>query len=167
MSLKVKVDTKQVEFNGLLFNIPKLSLKYYNEMENDNDIQETLYSVIKTIKDNPTSSEYKYIMLQLSAYNGFIKDSITVDGKEYFIENVYQNKPRDFSIDGERVIFEDKLIIVPQSQHDVLKTLCVSHDADKLPAYCLEWAYELLDDLAIDIGDKTITGFGKIQEAFE
>ena len=96
MSLKVKVDTKQVEFNGLLFNIPKLSLKYYNEMENDNDIQETLYSVIKTIKDNPTSSEYKYIMLQLSAYNGFIKDSITVDGKEYFIENVYQNKPRDF-----------------------------------------------------------------------
>lgn len=166
MSLRVKVDQKQVEFNGLLLNIPKLSLSHYAEIEKNNDIKGMLDSIVKTIKENPTSYEYKYIMLQLSAYNGFMKESIVVDNKEYFIENVYHRKPRDFYIGNERVVFEDKFLITAATEYDVIKQLCVSHTPDQLPAYCLEWAYELLDDLAIDIDDKTIIGFDKIEELF-
>lgn len=166
MSLKVKIDQKQVEFNGMLFCIPKLSLNHYAEFEENQDAKQTLDSVIRTIKENPTSYEYKYIMLQLSAYNGFLKESIVVDNKEYFIENVYHKKPRDFILDGEKVVFEDKHLITAQSEYDVIKELCVSHDTNQLPAYCLNWAHELLEDLAIEINGETISGFDNIEELF-
>lgn len=166
MSLKIDIPTKQVMFNDKLFNIPKIGLRYYEKLKNQEDVFSSLDIIIKDIESNPSAAEYEYIMLVLSAYNGFLKYSVDYKGNTYHIENILPIKRRKYYIKETEVIFKDEFISEVLNQYDLLKKLCVSHNVDELPAYTINWANELINNIKLELCDKTLIGFSEIQEFF-
>lgn len=166
MALRIKIPTKQVEFNNKLFNIPKLGINYYKKVSDSSDIQEALDSIIFEINENPTKAEYEYILLNLSAYNGLLKDVVEYKGKQYSIEDVKESSNMVFKINGEEV--KPKPLPPNYIPKDVLSVLRDSFENyEDLPAYALNWADKLLTSIELVLEDKTLNGLIEIQEFFD
>lgn len=168
MNLKLILPMKKIHLNNKEINIPKLGLKHHALIKNEDNPLKALQKLMNSIYPDMDAAESDFVALHLLAFNGRIKDSVTIDNFTYSLDTLYICQKLNFQYQGNEFKFKSYKAFQDFGPVDeVLNSLYIGDDIPDfldMPAFVSKWADDITSTVAILGPDGPIRGLLQIME---
>lgn len=179
MNIIIPTKVVKYEYHGpKTVEIPKFGLLQYRMVGDMTDGEKALTLLIDSIKKNASKAERDLISLHILEFNDKMSASVTKDGFEYNLDDVYISQKLKFEMGEYLFKFRSPSADECVMPIDLLLKSCCTlakrngekidvPDFMEMPAFVLQWADKILNTISIDGPDGPIEGLGQIMELFD
>ncbi|QJT71708.1 baseplate hub distal subunit [Shewanella phage Thanatos-1] len=171
LDLKSIMPIKTVKIGRKTVKIPKLSLRHHKLLNTVRDVDVNMKILIDSIHKGLTPAESLIVCVHLMAFNGRIKNEVTLDGNTFKVDDIFISQKLKFHSGGKDYLFKSPEIFNNLTDAENILTECYLGepiDFNSMPAYVINWARDITTMISVT-SDKglTVGGLAAILELFE
>lgn len=172
------VKAKEININGKVIHVPKMSLFHYNIVKDEKDITKITTKIASSVQKGLSKAERDIVLLHLLEHNGKLQQSVVKNGKTYNLDDVVIiQKLRfvygDYEFKFKTPVVEDSFVVA----EDILNNCLISTkykgetipniDFKTMPAFVYKWLDLIVTTIGIQDGNEMIKGVDNITELFD